>query len=65
MGADGVENGGQENELQRGVGALMDAMRDLLNNIRLAPAPVENQNNTDEENEEDSDEEENELGEWD
>nr|KAG5713109.1 hypothetical protein BaRGS_021903 [Batillaria attramentaria] len=44
----GEEEDGQNNELRRGVGALMDAMRDLLNNIRLAPAPVENGQNPDE-----------------
>ncbi|XP_076449489.1 ribosome quality control complex subunit TCF25-like [Babylonia areolata] len=34
--------GGGNHELRHGVGALMDAMRDLLNNIRLAPPPVDN-----------------------
>ncbi|XP_041375879.1 transcription factor 25-like [Gigantopelta aegis] len=40
-GATGGDN--PQNNLRRGVGALMDAMRDLLNNIQLVPPPVENQ----------------------
>lgn len=39
--------GGTGANLQQGVGALMDAMRDLLNNIQLAPPPVENQHEDD------------------
>lgn len=34
--------GDQGNNLRQGVGALMDAMRDLLNNIRPVDPPVEN-----------------------
>ncbi|ESO95076.1 hypothetical protein LOTGIDRAFT_117499, partial [Lottia gigantea] len=53
--------GGDEtrNNLQNGVGALMTAMRDLLNNIRPVEPPVENQHNGQED-----DHEENE-GDWD
>lgn len=44
--------GGQDgNNLRQGVGALMDAMRDLLNNIRPMDPPVENQNGEEEEEE--------------
>ena len=42
VGGEEEEAGGANHELRRGVGALMDAMRDLLNNIRMAPPPVEN-----------------------
>ncbi|XP_025115412.1 transcription factor 25-like isoform X1 [Pomacea canaliculata] len=45
----------EHNELRRGVGALMNAMRDLLNNIRLAPPPVENGQIGQEEEEEERD----------
>lgn len=49
-GAEGGEGGAMQN-LELRVGALMEAMRDLLNNIRLAPAPVENGHNQDGEEE--------------
>ncbi|XP_045193322.2 transcription factor 25-like [Mercenaria mercenaria] len=52
----GAAGGVEGNQLRQGVGALMDAMRDLLNNIRMAEPPIENQ----EENEEERD-----LEEWD
>ena len=41
--------GGERGELQQGIGALMDAMRDLLNNIRPVEPPVEGQENPDNE----------------
>ena len=60
-GGDGAE-GRANNELRQGVGALMDAMRDLLNNIRMAPPPVENgQDQEGEGGQEDREE----LDEWD
>ncbi|XP_064610645.1 ribosome quality control complex subunit TCF25-like [Liolophura sinensis] len=39
---EGAAGGEQGNNLRQGVGALMDAMRDLLNNIRPVDPPVEN-----------------------
>lgn len=34
--------GGEGHQLRQGVGALMEAMRDLLNNIRMVEHPIEN-----------------------
>ena len=59
------EGGGANNELRRGVGALMDAMRDLLNNIRMAPPPVENGQHGEGGGEEDGEGEGRERDEWD
>ena len=44
--AGGAAGGGQD--LQQGIGALMDAMRDLLNNIRPVPPPREGEEDQDE-----------------
>lgn len=50
--------GGEEgNNLRQGVNVLMEAMRDLLANIRPMDRPVENQG--------EEDQEEREEGEWD
>ena len=38
----GAVGGADAENLQQGVGALMNAMRDLLNNIRPVEPPVEN-----------------------
>ena len=46
--------GAEGNQLRQGVGALMDAMRDLLNNIQMAPPPV--QGEAEQEEEEDQEE---------
>ena len=35
-------DGNPGNQLRQGVGALMDAMRDLLTNIRMEEPPIEN-----------------------
>ena len=53
-----VGGGGARANLQQGVGALMDDMRDLLHNIRPVDAPVKNE-------EGDPEGEGNEEGEWD
>jgi len=37
--------GGEGRQLRQGVGALMNAMRDLLNNIHMVEPPVENGDN--------------------
>ncbi|XP_050395527.1 transcription factor 25 [Patella vulgata] len=54
---DGAVGGEGRNNLQQGVGALMTAMRDLLNNIRPVEPPVENRHNNGEGDEEELDEE--------
>ena len=46
-------------DLRQGINTLMDAMRDLLNNIQPVPPPVENRENGE------RDPEEPEPGEWD
>ena len=48
-------NAGAAANLQQGIGALMDAMRDLLNNIEFAPPPVENNHNEGDNNNNDHD----------
>ncbi|XP_067652237.1 ribosome quality control complex subunit TCF25-like isoform X2 [Haliotis asinina] len=55
-GAAGGDNP-EGNNLRRGIGVLMDAMRDLLNNIQPVEPPVENR--------QDEDGEERDEGEWD
>ncbi|KAJ8302412.1 hypothetical protein KUTeg_018808 [Tegillarca granosa] len=63
-GAEGAVGGDQGgNNLRQGIDHLMDAMRDLLQNIRPVEPPVENQNG-DEENVEHPDEDEF-IDEWD
>lgn len=42
--------------MRQGVVALMDVMRDLLNNIRFIPPPAENPQNDNENNPDDDDE---------
>lgn len=54
----GAAGGAEGNQLRQGVGALMEAMRDLLQNIRMAEPHLENQDNGEEE-------EERPLEEWD
>ena len=44
------------NQLRQGVGALMDAMRDLLNNIQMAPPPVQGEQDQEGEEEEEQQE---------
>jgi hypothetical protein len=65
---EGAAGGGANQELRRGVGVLMDAMRDLLNNIRMAPPPLENGQPVERQGEggdEAGEEEEEEVDEWD
>lgn len=64
-GEEAEEGGGANHELRRGVGVLMDAMRDLLNNIRMAPPPVENGQDGEGEGGEREGAEGEERGEWD
>lgn len=52
----GAAGGGEGNQLRQGVGALMDAMRDLLNNIRMVDPALENEN---------GEEQDRDLEEWD
>lgn len=52
---EGAVGGREGNQLRQGVGALMDAMRDLLNNIQMAPHPVEGEQEDQEENQEEWD----------
>lgn len=54
---EGAVGGEEGNNLRQGVNVLMEAMRDLLANIRPVDPPVENQGG--------EDEEEREEGEWD
>lgn len=53
---EGAVGGEEGNNLRQGVNVLMEAMRDLLANIRPVDPPVENQGEEEEEREE---------GEWD
>lgn len=45
----GAAGGADGNQLRQGVGALMDAMRDLLNNIRMVEPPRDNEGENNEE----------------
>ncbi len=54
----GAAGGQPPNDLRQGVGLLMDAMRDLLNNIQPVPPPVEGDGNNNQDNGEDLPQEE-------
>lgn len=52
---EGAVGGAQGNQLRQGAGALMDAMRELLNNIQMVPHPHDGAEGEQEENQEEWD----------